>query len=625
MRTRPFGWLVILAALSASTAVSARCKLAATPPIPVTMRGLTPTILTRINGVKARFLVDTGSFTNLLTTAAANQYHLPLQDAQPDESLWDMFAREQGGGVSVIGVGGGEVTPQFATVKTFTYMGIPFHGIPFMVIPDQFATGTVGLLGNNLLSTTDVEFDFPHGVMRLVKATGCGNQPLAYWARNQPVAVVDIGAPSAEDPSIVGGGSVDGHPIRIVFDTGAQRSLLSLNVAREAGVTPKSPGVVPAGSFSGVGGGTIKTWNAPIATLQIGTEKIEHTHILIADLGAKNLTAAGGTDLLLGADFFLSHRVYVSYHQRKIYFTYSGGPIFDQGQPASAWKHTSAGAPGKSGPTARTAGSDAPVTADAYLREGLAFAAQREFHRALADLDRACQLDPKNAEYRYQRGKLYVRTQQPDLALADFASAIRLRPNYAQPRMARAALRLSTQHWPDDAAKAAALAAVGTDLDAVDRMSPPDADLRLRLGALYDDLGRFKAAIHQDDLWLHAHPDDSSRAPALSARCWERAEADVHLQEALDDCNRALDDSSHDPDTLDSRALVYLRLNQTAKAIDDYDSALKRSPKMPTSFYGRGLAELREGAKAKGRTDFAAAEKLDAGIARQFARMGLKP
>jgi hypothetical protein len=32
--------------------------------------------------------------------------------------------------------------------------------------------------------------------------------------------------------------------------------------------------------------------------------------------------------MLLGADFLRSHRVLVSHSQRKIYFTYVGGPIF---------------------------------------------------------------------------------------------------------------------------------------------------------------------------------------------------------------------------------------------------------------------------------------------------------
>ena len=40
-------------------------------------------------------------------------------------------------------------------------------------------------------------------------------------------------------------------------------------------------------------------------------------------------------DMLLGADFFLSHRVYVANSQDKLYFTYNGGPPFDVTSPSS--------------------------------------------------------------------------------------------------------------------------------------------------------------------------------------------------------------------------------------------------------------------------------------------------
>jgi len=37
--------------------------------------------------------------------------------------------------------------------------------------------------------------------------------------------------------------------------------------------------------------------------------------------------------MLLGADFFQSHRIYVANSQRQMFFTYNGGPVF--GLPAS--------------------------------------------------------------------------------------------------------------------------------------------------------------------------------------------------------------------------------------------------------------------------------------------------
>lgn len=35
-----------------------------------------------------------------------------------------------------------------------------------------------------------------------------------------------------------------------------------------------------------------------------------------------------GSQMLLGADFFRSQRIYFSHDQRKVYVSYQGGPVF---------------------------------------------------------------------------------------------------------------------------------------------------------------------------------------------------------------------------------------------------------------------------------------------------------
>ena len=43
-------------------------------------------------------------------------------------------------------------------------------------------------------------------------------------------------------------------------------------------------------------------------------------------------------DLLLGADFLLAHRIYIARSQKKLYFTYRGGPIFQPRAPQPVTK-----------------------------------------------------------------------------------------------------------------------------------------------------------------------------------------------------------------------------------------------------------------------------------------------
>ncbi len=656
MRMGRPGWMLVIAALSFSNAAAAGgCKLLETPPIPVTLQGLRPTVVARINGLKARFIVDTGAFYSLLSPAAAAEYKLPLRNTVSDDSVWGMTngGQDESSELSVQGFGGGQAAVQVATVKTFTYLGVPLRNIPFEVGGNALGGGVVGLLGDNLLHIADTEYDFRDGMMRLVRPVHCGEQPLIFWAKKgQPVAVVALRFFTAENSHIIGHGSVNGHRISILFDTGSPRSYLSLAAARRAGITPHSPGVVPAGKAWGIAGyGAVKTWIAPVADLKIGTENIEHTHLLIADFGESDLSVRQGrTDMVAGEDFFLSHRIFVAYDQRKLYFAYSGGPVFDLGLPSSDWRHARAAAQARphasvkaaadaatasvtgSAAVAPEAAPAAPGNAAELTGRGLAYAAQHEFRHALADLGRACRLEPRNAKCLYRLGTVYWQDKQPAEALRDFSAAIHLNPNDLKARLARAQLQVARKDWPNPAAKAAAFTEVKADLDAVKRLLPPESDLRLTLSGLYDDIGQYTAAIGQIRVWTRYHEHDIEMAAAREELglawnnlCWRRARHDQDLGGALRDCDRALRYEPKAAAILDSTGLVNLRLGRLDGAIEDYDAALRRNARMPTSLYGRGLAELRKGERAKGQADLTAARKLDAGIVERFARMGLAP
>src|SRR5205814_2283760 len=91
-------------------------------------------------------------------------------------------------------------------------------------------------------------------------------------------------------------------------------------------------------------------------------------------------------------DFFLSHRVLVSNSQKKVYFTYNGGPVFRlERQPGSQKVAQSEPAPVIAAPP--TAGP----TAAELVRRAAASAARRDFAAAIADYGRAIELEPNNA------------------------------------------------------------------------------------------------------------------------------------------------------------------------------------------------------------------------------------
>lgn len=620
-------WIPLLLAASLSPAGAAtRCKLMMYPPVPVRMDNLQPVIAAKLNGADAQFVVDTGSFFDFLSPAAAAQFKLPLTYAPP--------------GYFVTGVGGSSVLPQIAKAKTFSVAGITGHDAQFLVGANDFQDGIAGILGQNIFRLADVEYDFADGVLRFIKPEHCGGEVLAYWATTQPIASVGLSWMSDTQTDIIARASVNGHGISALFDSGSWRTILSLSAARRAGITPDSPGVAPAGESIGLGDKPVKVWVAPIATFEIGGEKIEHTHVLIGDIGLEN------ADMMLGADFFLAHHIYVAYSQSKLYFTYNGGPVFDlnarrpPAQPAAATTNaavaaTQAGAfQSTSAAADQTPAAGEPTDAAGFMRRGMAETSRGELSQAIADLTRACSL-ADDADCHYRRGLAYWRNHNPQLALADFNDAVKLAPADYDAHMARAELQLPQLQ-----------AGVRGDLDAVDQSAPQQADLRLRLAMQYGSIGQYAAAVHQLDLWIQYHPEDVRVYEALGSRCWARAAANVELDQALADCDHAVHAQLVESHSafwrlthrgasgpgwlLRNRSLVYLRLGDLDKAIADDDAALQQAdPEDSTASayprYLRGLAELRKGLKSQGLADLAAARKLQPEIDKHYAGMGLTP
>jgi tetratricopeptide (TPR) repeat protein len=555
------------------------------------MSGSRPTLTAKINGADAQFILDSGAFYSMISSAAAAQFNLSQRFAPV--------------GFRVTGVGG-STSASIATVKEFTLAGIQLHDVGFLVGGSEAGSGTIGLLGQNFLEKWDVEYNLAKGVIRLMKAEDCNHAMLAYWATaGQSVSTMDIGHTTPLKPHTTGTATINGAKISVMFDTGAWTSMLSLKAAARAGVKPDTAGVVPAGNATGIGRGSVKTYIAPFSSLKIGdNEEIKNARLRIADIALEE------GEMLLGADFFLSHHIYVANSQHRLYFTYNGGPVFNLSKSASAG--------GTDAPETKNQ-DDEPADAAAFARRGAAFAGRRDFEHALADLTRACELSPKEPEYAYQRGMAYVENNQPIPAMADFDHALELNPDYVQARISRAQLRLRS-HDRDGAI---------ADLDAADRIAPKEADVRFSLARAYSSLDLLAPSIAQYGLWILSHRDDARAGQALNNRCWLRALQGEDLSGALTDCNDALrlsdKGSSLYARTLDSRGLVQLRLGDYDKSIIDYDESLKLLPKDPWSLYGRGTAKIRKKKNAEGEADIAAATAISASIGEAFKRYKIVP
>lgn len=586
-------WSACALAVIACTPVQAatKCQLARLAELPITMLGLRPTIVAKINDQDAKFALDSGAFYSMISSATADQFKLRRQAAP--------F------GLRVRGIGGSAAAEE-TTIKSFTIAGIPLHDVTFLVGGSEIGGGVIGLLGQNFLEKWDIEYDFAKGVVRLFKASDCSHAGLAYWVTpGQPMSMLDISYTTPMAPHTTGTAFINGVKIKVMFDTGAWTSMLTLRAAARAGIKPDTPGVAEAGYTTGIGRGAVKTYIAPFSSFKIGdNEEIKNARLRIADEDMDE-------DMLIGADFFLSHHLLVSNSQHRLYFTYNGGPVFNLSRSAPA----AAVADPAASPETKPAESELPDAA-AYARRGAAFAGRRDFEHALADLQRASEMNPNEPEYFYRLGMIHWENKQADLAQSDFDRALALEPDHLAALVSRAQLRLNE----NDISRAAA------DLELADRAAPRQADIRFTLAGLYKSADMLDSALAQFDLWIDNHPDDAKMPGALNGRCWIRALKDTDLPKALADCNAALRRVGKSSATvLDSRGLVRLRQGDYDKAIDDYNDSLKVAPRNPWSLYGRGIAKLRKKRTAEGQADIEAAERLWPKIAGEFQRHGIVP
>ena len=586
-------WLVFLALFSLCSAnpAMAGCTLGRLAELPVTMNGLQPTVPAKINGTDVRFIADSGAFFSVISPASAAEFSLPLSSAP--------F------GFYMTGIGG-QADISIARVKQFGLASAVIPNVEFITGGSDVAAPSVGVLGQNVLRLADVEYDLANGAIRLMRPQGCGRTVLAYWAAGKPYSEFPLDSTDARTPFTRGMALVNGVHIRVLFDSGAQTSILNLSAARRAGIRTDDPAVKPAGVSRGFGRRFVRTWIAPVASFQVGDEQIRNTHLRIGDINLDN------TDMLIGADFFLSHRLYVANSQNKLYFTYNGGPVFNLSQ-------TPEGAPEGPPPAADTSPSPVAATeprdADGFSRRGAAFAARRDYERAIEDFDKAIALAPTEPRYLYQRARAHLDAHQTALARADLDAELKLKPDDAEGRLGRATFRLAAEDR--EGARA--------DLDAAAAAASKQADLRLSIGELYLALDQFEPAVAQFDLWIAVHGEDSRLPVALNGRCWARGLAGRDLDKALSDCDRAVRLTRRAADVLDSRGLVHLRRGEFDRAIADYDAALAQKPKIAWSLYGRGLAELKTGAKVQGDADIAAASVEAPHLAERAAKLGLAP
>ncbi|MEO8526762.1 MAG: retroviral-like aspartic protease family protein, partial [Caldimonas sp.] len=356
--------------------------------LPVKMVGSRAVATVGINGTPVPLTVDSGAFYSFLTNAAAAQLGLTLRPVY---------------GVRVQGVTG-SIDTSLTTVDKLHLLGGDVANVEFAVGGNEPGAGTMGLMGRNLLSFADTEYDLAHGVIRImIPNDDCAKSNMAYWAGVTPVTEIELISERAKNPAIRARVKLDGYELTALFDTGAT-TIVSARAARRAGVAEAD--MKPAGTIYGGGRGSARAWTARFEKFELGGEAVMNNNLRVAEFKMDE------AEMLLGIDFFLSHRIYVSKQQSKMFLTYAGGTVFALNKSEAAAAAALDADPAASGAQA--------ANADQLARRGAASAARGDYESALADLNQACTLEPATAAFFAQRGAILEALKRPARAMEDF-------------------------------------------------------------------------------------------------------------------------------------------------------------------------------------------------------------
>ena len=148
-------FIALIAAMASGSPAHANCQVGKLIEFKITMQGARPLADIGINGRTIPVVVDSGAFFSSISPGTAQELGLRLEQT----------------GLQLRGIGGEAGNTYVTRVKN----------IQFIVGGSEPGAG--GLLGQNVLGIGDVEYDVPHGAIRIMRTAGCSSDnSLAYWA-----------------------------------------------------------------------------------------------------------------------------------------------------------------------------------------------------------------------------------------------------------------------------------------------------------------------------------------------------------------------------------------------------------------------------------------------------------
>ncbi len=243
-----------------------------------------------IDGVPVGLIVDTGASSLVITPQAVADLNLTVQPIPYRITGIGGTRSNSLTEIPDLSVGGARIARAAAVVSPLSASGL--SNFP-----------AYGLLGQDILSNWDLDFDAAHDKLMLDQPQHCAI-PAAPWGGSADS--VDIRTANGDIRFSV---IVDGHPMTAMLDTGAAGTFIESGAA---GLDEASLAHDPSAQARGVN------------LMNVRARRHRFEHLVIGGVDEGPITAAVGTmefpgvDMLLGENFLHHHRVYVAFHADKL-------------------------------------------------------------------------------------------------------------------------------------------------------------------------------------------------------------------------------------------------------------------------------------------------------------------
>jgi hypothetical protein len=294
------GFLLLPATAQAACAVDRQAT------VPLQVSKGTITLPVEVNGITATFILDTGAQRSVVTEAAVHRLQL---------------ARDQWVGTTMGGIGGIDRRPN-AVPHSLSLGGVPLvrrtlnrdTSLTVAKLPHASAGNQTvdGLLGRDFLSRFDLDLDLPGHRLTLYQVSDCVGRFLP-WAGDY--AAIPISIPTGQ--AIVVPVVLDGKSLHALLDSGASSSLLAAPGMYKMGLDPATLSADPSGQISGLGSRTLTVHQHRFGWLKVGDQNISSPLLWVEPVRLSPIV-----DMLLGADWLVGRRVWISY---------STGQLFTEG------------------------------------------------------------------------------------------------------------------------------------------------------------------------------------------------------------------------------------------------------------------------------------------------------